>query len=294
MHNYKTFPMKECHLEDIITLDAGCFSRKNGRTPGNLYYLYEHFPEGCFIATIGHKLVGYMFCHKFGKVGYLGPLGVQFEHRNNGIAQSYIRKGITMLQHAGCDVIGLETLPEWGKNLGLYCKNNFVFTYPTIQGFFEKEIDGSEKNILDGNSIDNQQLAVYNSAFSLHSHGYSFIQDIEHTVANHPERICFYCRDGQILGFLAFDNDVYPFLWGSIFPGFQDRIFCDLYSAIHKRTDLKKITIRMNAKYTILSNLLSLGFQIERSNVRMLLRGYERDFLHMANDDSVVFRSWVS
>jgi hypothetical protein len=191
-------------------------------------------------------------------------------------------------------VIGLETLPEWGNNLGLYYTTNFVFTYPTIVGYMEQEMNGSEKHIFDGHSIDSHQITMYDSAFSLHNYGYSFTQDIEYTMTHHPEKICFYSRDGEILGFLAYDKDIYPFLWGNVFPVFQDQIFRDLYTAIHGRMCHNKLLIRMNTRYHIIHNLLHLGFHIERVTVRMLLKGYEGDFLHVANDDSAVFRAWVA
>jgi len=293
MADYNIRLMTEIDLENIAGIDAVCFSRKRMRSMENLKCIYHNFPDGCFVATEGDNIIGYVFSHVFGKTGFIGPLGVPEEYRGKKISQAYIKKSIEALQRHGCTAIGLETRPEWPNNIGLYYKMGFTPTFLTVTGTFSEELTYSSSNILDGANIEPDAIELFDKQFEKHNIGYSFINDINFTLKHNPDKILFYVKSKSIMGFLAFDTDIYPFVWGIIHPMNDTSIFTDLLFSLKEKIDAPDIKIRINARYTSLQDLIRNGYKVEDVSVRMMLNGHEGDFIKH-NNNSLVIRSWIS
>ena len=90
------------------------------RTRKNIIFYMDKEPEGCMVAESNGKIVGDVFCHIWGKVGWFGPVEVLPTHQNSGIGKSLISSAREFLEHRGCTVTGLETMPETVKNMSLY------------------------------------------------------------------------------------------------------------------------------------------------------------------------------
>ena len=95
------------------------------RTDLSLKSYQKGDPEGCFVAKDGEKIVGSIFSHTWGIVGWFGPFEVLPEYQNKGIGRMLIDASLAYLQKSGCETIGLETMPESKKNLQLYIKYGF-------------------------------------------------------------------------------------------------------------------------------------------------------------------------
>jgi len=90
------------------------------RSRENILFYLEKEPEGCMVAESDGRVVGDIFCHIWGSVGWFGPVEVIPSQQNAGIGKQLIRTAFTFLEEKSCSIIGLETMPETVKNVHLY------------------------------------------------------------------------------------------------------------------------------------------------------------------------------
>ncbi len=90
------------------------------RTRKNILFYMDKEPAGCLVAESNGKIVGDIFCHVWGKVGWFGPVEVLPSYQNSGIGKQLISRATEYMGSRGCTVIGLETMPETVKNMSLY------------------------------------------------------------------------------------------------------------------------------------------------------------------------------
>ena len=96
------------------------------RTEENLNYYLLKEPEGCFAAEVDERIVGCIFSHVWGAVGWFGPVEVVTEHQNRGIGKELVTRSVQHLRSRGCTTIGLETMSSSIKNISLYEKLGFM------------------------------------------------------------------------------------------------------------------------------------------------------------------------
>jgi GNAT superfamily N-acetyltransferase len=101
-------------------------------------YLHSD-PRGCFVLQ-ENGLSGFAFSHCWGKLGWLGPLGVTAEERGRGFGKSLTQACVKYLRSFGCSLIGLETVSA--QNIGLYVRLGFFPILPRVRLF--KEVEGRE------------------------------------------------------------------------------------------------------------------------------------------------------
>ncbi|MBN1680201.1 MAG: GNAT family N-acetyltransferase [Anaerolineae bacterium] len=90
------------------------------RTPENIRTAILREQPGIVIESPPGRPVGYCFTHIWGKVGWLGTLGIAPPYQGLGLGRAVIAAGLDLLREAGCETLTLETMPESGKNLALY------------------------------------------------------------------------------------------------------------------------------------------------------------------------------
>jgi ribosomal protein S18 acetylase RimI-like enzyme len=131
------------------------------RTMANLLSNWNDDPEGCFVAEHHDELLGYVFCHICGSLGYIGTFGVHPKHRGRGIGRKLLMRSIEHLESNRCTTIGLETRPENPYNVGMYLAHGFSPKYLTlvmertvvdrsVQGEVVEwsELDGSAREVM--------------------------------------------------------------------------------------------------------------------------------------------------
>jgi len=96
------------------------------RTEKNLRYYMAKEQEGCFVAEVDGQLVGCIFSHVWGSVGWFGPVEVATEHQNRGIGKELVTRSVNHLKSRGCETIGLETMSSSHKNITMYAKLGFM------------------------------------------------------------------------------------------------------------------------------------------------------------------------
>ncbi len=100
--------------------------------PVMLRMYLQRFPGGNFVLEHRRKIVGFVFSHLWGKVGWLGPVAVLPEKQGRGLGRQLVQAGVEALKAADAVTIGLETLPNNFRNLRFYTRMGFVPTFLTV------------------------------------------------------------------------------------------------------------------------------------------------------------------
>ena len=103
----------------------GLLSTRPPRTRANIRQNHADDPAGCFVAVEDGVVVGYVFSHTWGQVGWLGTFGVRLDCQGRGIGGALIDRSVAYLEAAGCTTVGLATMPDSAYNIGLYMRHGF-------------------------------------------------------------------------------------------------------------------------------------------------------------------------
>lgn len=136
-------PMTETDLPAVAEIEAGVFTdwyRLNRkpqdplpeRSLHSLRYTISLDPEANLVAIAEDgSMVGFILARTWGRVGWFGTFGVPTQFQGLGIGRALV-EGVLEELRPRTDIIGLETMPESGANLGLYTRAGFAVTFPTI------------------------------------------------------------------------------------------------------------------------------------------------------------------
>ncbi len=103
---------------DMATKDAGRKITYPRRSDLLINSYLKSDPDGCIVAEDRGKIIGSAFCHKWGDIGWIGPLEVLPEYQNKKIGKALLNACGTYL--SSCRVCGLETSPKSEKNMHFY------------------------------------------------------------------------------------------------------------------------------------------------------------------------------
>ena len=129
--------MENLDIEQVQTLIPNVFADLFARETGRPHYLpkrtrsemesYMHKdPDGSIVAvTERGKIVGCVFCHRWGEIGWLGPMVVDPAFQGRGIGSHLLEMAIDHMTGTQCRVIGLETMPQTVENIRLYLRHGF-------------------------------------------------------------------------------------------------------------------------------------------------------------------------
>lgn len=302
--------MDDCHLEDIVKIDEMIFEREQPHTLLNLKGLRQGDPEGCFVLMDGNNMVGYSFTKTMGEEGYLGPVGIQPAFHGQGWGQKLIKRSLDYLK-SRCKVIGLEVRPEIGNNIGLYHKLGFHSSFPFLILEVPEKFP-TQPEIFEGNNvarkdgINNYDLEIYSEIsedgkklfldkIELWTRqdlkGLSFKKDLELINASNGD-IIIVKHEGELLGFLAYYSVVFLHLWGAIKPiDRPEDVLMGSINLFRKINPQRGVLLEVNTRYhDMVDILLNEGFKIIKSVNRMLLTGFEGDYLKKSSD--FVMRAW--
>ncbi len=132
---------------------ADLFARETGRphylpmrTTAEIESYMEKSPEGSLVAvTERNRVLGCVFCHRWGEIGWLGPLVVSPAQQGQGIGSELLQMATRYMVATDCAVIGLETMPQTVGNVGLYLRHGYFPENLRIRMGKEIDLDqGSE------------------------------------------------------------------------------------------------------------------------------------------------------
>lgn len=136
-------PMTETDLPAVAEIEAGVFTdwyRMNRkpqdplpeRSIHSLRYTTSLDPDANLVAIAADgAMVGFILARTWGRVGWFGTFGVPTQFQGLGIGGALVEHVLAYLRPRS-HIIGLETMPESGPNLGLYTKAGFGVTFPTL------------------------------------------------------------------------------------------------------------------------------------------------------------------
>lgn len=130
-------------LPAVAEIEAGVFT--------DWYRIYRHEPDplgertqeqmrystsldpAANLVAVGEDgaLVGFLFARTWGSVAWFGTFGVPTQFHGLGIGSALVSRAVAYLTERA-SIVGLETMPESGRNIGLYTKAGFAVTYPTV------------------------------------------------------------------------------------------------------------------------------------------------------------------
>jgi len=141
--DFRVRPMIDADLPAVAEVEAGVFTdwyrvfrRDNSpvpeRTIEELRYATSVDPPANMVAIAADgSMVGFILARRWGRVGWFGTFGVPTQLQGQGIGKALMSSVVEYLRPR-VDVIGLETMPESGMNIGLYTRNGFAVTFPTL------------------------------------------------------------------------------------------------------------------------------------------------------------------
>jgi ribosomal protein S18 acetylase RimI-like enzyme len=140
---FRVRQMVDADLPAVAEVEAGVFTdwyrvyRRDDtlvpeRTLDELRYAISVDPPANQVAIAADgSLVGFILGRTWGRLGWFGTFGVPTQFQGQGVGKALITGAMEHLS-ARADIVGLETMPESGMNIGLYTKCGFVVTYPTL------------------------------------------------------------------------------------------------------------------------------------------------------------------
>src|SRR6188768_2533389 len=113
-------------------------------------------PEAAFVAEADGRLIGSTFATRWGSVGFFGPISVDVEHWNQGVAQRLLEPVMGCFDRWGVSLAGLYTFAQSPKHVGLYSKYGF---WPrTLTAILSKQV-GDERDDDSGTSGGRRRVA---------------------------------------------------------------------------------------------------------------------------------------
>jgi predicted N-acetyltransferase YhbS len=314
-----TRPMLEGDIEDVRTVGQNAWSdlyskefHQNFQVPKrsrkNIVFYLDKEPGGCIVAESDGRIVGDVFCHVWGKVGWFGPVEVLPNFQNSGIGKQLIRDALSYLERSGCSVIGLETMPETLKNVVLY--SNLGFLPDRITYLMEKPLTGIRKEqrtategfrILTFDEIGRETaLDAVRRLSNASMPELDYSREVDYSMKHKTGEALFLIKEGEVRGFSLIytystsDGSTNASIRLLLLSGFAPlspeaaslvRTSEDV--AVESERDRMNVRFYTGSRYT-LEMLRSAGYSIRGTNIRMLRSGSIP-----VNDKLIEINSWA-
>jgi len=266
----------------------------------------ERAGEGAAVAVEKRRVVGFSFSHMYGRTGWLGPVAVLPRRQGAGVGKALVAEGLEYLRRKGATVIGLETMPRNFRNIGFYLKLGLEVgplcvdvVAPTAglpvrpdrgrRAVFFSEADASTRERLlagvgelaeslvpgldyAGEVRLNEKHRFGDTVFLLEG------EDVVGVAICHTEPYgAFEERSELKVTVLALRNDVRRLQREAVSPLAERRLRTLLFH-LHKlagREGLARVRLHPRTdKLAALRVLISLGYRIAYSDLRLWLEGY--------------------
>lgn len=119
----------------VIMVDQLAFSNHFRKTYG-ITRLSERIEEGIeaylkrtgtegLVAEYNGQIVGFIFLHQWGSLGWCGPFGIDPNYHRRGIGKRLLEEALQILDGRDVQEIGLETMVDTPSNVGFYMEMGF-------------------------------------------------------------------------------------------------------------------------------------------------------------------------
>jgi len=260
------------------------------RSVRNIRFYLEKEPEGCLVAESRGRIVGDIFCHVWGSVGWFGPVEVHPSYQNMGVGKRLIMEGIESMERKGCTVIGLETMPETLKNVTLYSnigcipdRMTYLMERPVINRRLV-QLEGVEILHYDDISRDAAESAVRELSACVMK-GLDYSNEVRCSMKHRTGETLFMRKNGRIHGFSL----IYTYSTSDGSTNASVRILVtspeasgnaevDMLLKASEQVAFEagrdRIHVRFyTGNFRIFSMLRDNGYSLRGTNIRMLYRG---------------------
>jgi len=228
-------------------------------------FTYE--PNGCFIAEVNGKRIGHVFSINYGKVGWIGLLIVDKEHRRSGVGTLLMKHAMSYLLNSGVETIKLEAVPEIAN---LYRELGFVDEFDSLRFVMinKKDAQLTSTSVRPLKKNELSEIAKFDSTYF----GANRAKVLRLLYADNPE-VCFTSRIGsQIIGYImCYEVEtgyrIGPWVCNPSYPPNAKEL-------IVKSLEIIKPTIKLYVGVPALNNmavkiLQDLGFTQYSKSIRM-------------------------
>ena len=313
--------MEEDDADDVRRVEAAAFgawlneargreSELAPRTRTNVLVLREMDPQGCFVAEDEGDVVGFIFSRTWGSVGWFGTFGVMREHQGLGIGQRLMAASLTYLLRDPDRTIGLETMPDSPKNLGLYLKHRFRIRKLTLKLSRTLASSAAGELVLPRwSDVDDETrtrwLADLREATDCIHPGLDYSKEILSTARHDLGEILVLVEGGRAVGMavvrlVAIREKEHTRRAAAqpvvLRPDHADegtlRALLEAGESLARAHGKREIRLPVNARHRwALDQALQLGYRVEGASVRMVLAGTDEG---LATDRHVHLSRWAA
>jgi len=245
------------------------------------------------------QLAAFNMVHASGREGWMGPLAVRPDCQGFGIGRTIVTAGIAMLKRKGCRSIGLETMPRTIDNIGFYSGLGFRPGHLTIS--MSREVSSGDRpsaELASAVGSMDQWLPWCGALTDRVVPGLDFTREIAVTYNDRLGDLTLVRRDGSLRGFALWhgvslaagrspDEIRVLKLVAADLPVFGELV-CGVVAEASRR-GLRRVAVRCQTAYRdAYASLLSIGFRVHWTDLRMVLDGYDE----RAPTSGVVFSNW--
>jgi GNAT superfamily N-acetyltransferase len=121
-------------------------------------------PGGSLAAWSGERMVGAIYAHAWGKVGWVGPIEVDPSWQRHGIGTSLLQAAEGYLADEGCETIGLEAMTERRGSVSFYESRGYrpVGDAP----FFDKRLDDPQRIAPSVSPLERKDIPSWSKSIS--------------------------------------------------------------------------------------------------------------------------------
>ena len=199
----KIIKMTKKHIPEVIDLleesfqasrlkRKGKIREKRERDPKGLIVYLEKDPGGAFVAVDKRKVVGAIFSHTYGKLGWIGTFGVLTEYQGKKIGKELMKKSIDYLdKEKNVTKLGLETPTDSPENIGLYSKLGFKPAFLTIRLYRDIVIDDEKakqfEELIEKKNVQSNFFSQKENKEDVYTRCEWLASKIENGLDYHPE-----------------------------------------------------------------------------------------------------------
>jgi len=182
---------------DLEFVHRSCLSEHWNYNLRNIERMFAYELCGCFVAEADGKRIGHVFSISYGKVGWIGLLIVDKEHRRSGVGTLLTKKAMSYLLDSGVETIKLESVSEIAN---LYRKLGFIDEFDSLRFMRINKKGDHVANLnvalLRMNEIE--EIAKFDSRYF----GANRLKVLRQIYEDNPE-LCFISRiRSQIVGYI--------------------------------------------------------------------------------------------
>ncbi len=263
------------------------------RSAHNVAFYMDKEPDGCIVAEADGHVIGDVFCHVWGKVGWFGPVEVLPNNQNAGVGKKLISGALSYLENRGCSVIGLETMPETLKNITLY--SSLGFHPDRVTYLMEKSLYTSRRQTVytpQGTSIltyddlgEETALSAISKLSALSMPELDYSNEVRYSMKHKTGETLFFLRNGEPEGFALVytyntsdgSNNSSIRLMTLRNSGSVEADASSLISAAEefaRENERERMNIRFyTGNYSVFNILRSSSYVLRGTNIRMLYKG---------------------